>query len=199
MVGLPGQVRPAAEDGVQRFGAFHRMQGERLHHRHRQGGDHAEGAEADPPVTEQRITGTDVTDGTVGGDQLHAAHHPGEPGETGAGAVGTGAHRPGERLRIHIALVGQGETVRGEQPGDVVQPGTGEEGDLHRRPVDAHEAAEMVEVEQDAVGDRRGGEGVPRPDRADVPPLLRGAPDGLLHLRDGAGLPAGDGVRGLRP
>ena len=194
-------LREGLDERRQRFRA---LDGGEHEGRHDGEGDlrhHAEGTEPDPAEVEQRVTGAAVVDRAVGGDRPEPADHPGEAGEAQARAVRAGRHGPGERLRVDVALVGEGEPVGTQEPGDVPQPGAGEERHL-RAPVgggavDGDDAAEPVEAEQHPVGHGEAGEGVARADDLESPAPPGGVEDGVTH-RPGRLRPEdGRGVGGL--
>lgn len=166
-------------------------------------GDDAEYADAEPSEIEhlRRGLGGQLVLGPVGGEEGEAGDHPGEPGVAEAGAVGAGRDRPGERLRVDVALIGERETVGGEEAGNVAQPGAGAQPDPLVCGIDGDDAGERIERDHRSGSERHGGERVPGPDDADAAPLLDGGGDAGRELRLVGGGEEVDrvGVRGARP
>ncbi|CDZ92394.1 hypothetical protein RHRU231_950044 [Rhodococcus ruber] len=200
---------------VERPGCFRRMQCERGHTLQGDRGEDADGAEAEPGGLEEFRLGLGgaAHDRAVRKDEGGRARDGGQAPEPGAGAVGAGGHRAGERLHVDVPEVRHRQTVLPQEPVEIPQPGAGPHRDerTRRGGTDLLDAGEPVEGDEHAVGDGDAGEGVAGPDRLDAQPasgcvcddgddLLQGF-RGLVRVRRrgfgvGPVVPGGDGAVG---
>ena len=111
-------------------------------------------------------------DRSVRRDQGDRDDLPGQPHERRAGAVRPGRCRSADRLPVDVAHVLHGESVRAEQRGQLVEPGTRRERHPGGRRIHRQQAVEPGEVELDARSSRDRGETVPGADGLDTQAAL---------------------------
>jgi hypothetical protein len=126
-----GDVRvEVVPDGGERGRSLVGPERERLDALQRHRADHTERAEVDPGGVEELGAGCAGDDFAARGDDLEPRDERRQAPEAGPGAVRTGGQRPGDRLHVDVAEVGQGQPVRGEQEVQMVQAHPGLDGHL---------------------------------------------------------------------
>jgi hypothetical protein len=136
--------------------------------RHRR--DRAEGADPDPRRPQQVgvIGGVEPAHAAVGEDQLQALDLGGDVAQFGAGAVGAGRDRAGDRLAIDVAEVLHRQPEPGQLLVEVGEDGAGADLDQARAGVGIPHPAQRLDPDQGAVAHRRLGEGVAGAGDADL-------------------------------
>ena len=164
-------VRPIGErinQGAQRFGCLLGLQHEGRHHVHLYLRNNAQRTQGNPPQVVQLAVqfigciGVSIVNGAVRGDDAETPEHPGKPGVVDARAVGSGADRAHDGLRIHVTLIRQRHTQGPQQFREIAQPSARVQGHGHIVPVEMHQTTQVIQVHQHARGLRERHERVPR-------------------------------------
>ena len=185
---------PVIKDLVEVVADFLRDEVEGVDALHLHFDNDAQRAHGDSDKAQQlRVLVKGVVAALAGGiDKRQRCDGAGESGKAQAGAVRGGRHRAGERLRVHVALVGERQPEGCKQPRHSAQACAGEEAHALAVRIDADDAAELVQVDHRLRARGDGRKGMPSAHRAYRAPC--GAHE-VLHLRDGRWLEEGMRLR----
>ena len=158
-------ARPRGVDPIEDEGG-HAAQGH--------GRERSQGPDADPGRPQQiRIAvGAELTHAAVAEDQLDALDLGGDVAQLGAGAVGAGRDRAGDRLAVDVAEVLHRQPEPGQFLVEVGEHGPGADLDQARGGVGVEHALQGLDPDHRAAGHRRFGERVAGAGDADLAPGL---------------------------